>query len=222
MSSSPKIQHSNIFLRMYPLQRGIVSLLLAGIAVAVTAQSNTILFTVIIGWIIFSFSFLLMSWIILFTRPVGEIKRIASLEDGSKLFVSAMILVSSFAGMVALLLLMLSRDSHQPYFLPVAIAGMLLSWMMVHTVFTFHYAHKYYDTDSNKTIKGGLQFPEENNPDYLDFAYFSFVIGCTFQVSDVTITSRNLRRLVLLHGLLAFGLNTFVVALTINLVAGLR
>ena len=69
-----------------------------------------------------------------------------------------------------------------------------------------------------------VEFTEDEreiDPDYLDFAYYSFVIGMTFQVSDVQITSRKFRKLALLHGLIAFGLNTFVVALTINLVAGL-
>jgi uncharacterized membrane protein len=101
---------------------------------------------------------------------------------------------------------------------------MLLSWIMVHTVFTFHYAHMYYDVpdEGSSKISGGLDFPGEKEPDYIDFAYFSFVIGCTFQVSDVEISSRKIRRMALLHGLLSFGLNTFVVALTINLIAGLK
>lgn len=64
-------------------------------------------------------------------------------------------------------------------------------------------------------------FPSENIPDYLDFAYFSFVIGMTFQVSDIQITDKKIRRLVLLHGLISFILNTFVVALTVNFIAGL-
>jgi uncharacterized membrane protein len=95
---------------------------------------------------------------------------------------------------------------------------------MVHTTFCFHYAHLYYDDADEDTeiFAGGLDFPNEKTPDYMDFVYFSFGIGMSFQVSDVDITSKTIRRLVLLHGLLAFGLNTFVVALTINLIAGLK
>ena len=100
---------------------------------------------------------------------------------------------------------------------------MMLSWIMVHTLFGFHYAHLYYGDDTNdpSSHAEGLEFPKEKKPDYLDFAYFAFVIGMTFQVSDVDITGRSIRRVALLHGLLSFGLNTFVVALTINLIAGL-
>lgn len=95
---------------------------------------------------------------------------------------------------------------------------------MVHTIYIFHYAHKYYDTEvkhENKII-GGLEFPGNEEPDYLDFAYFSFGLGCTFQVSDISVTSKKIRRIALIHGLLSFALNTFVVALTINLIAGLN
>ena len=81
----------------------------------------------------------------------------------------------------------------------------------------------YYNEE--KQTKGplqGLDFPDEKKPDYIDFAYFSFIIGMTFQVSDVSISARGIRRTALAHALLAFALNTFVVALTINLVAGLK
>lgn len=95
---------------------------------------------------------------------------------------------------------------------------MLLSWILVHTVFVFHYAHLYYKGDK---IKKPLDFPGDEQPDYMDFAYFAFVLGCTFQVSDVEITDKKLRKVALFHGLLSFALNTFVIALSINIISGL-
>jgi len=94
---------------------------------------------------------------------------------------------------------------------------------MVHSTYAFHYAHMYYDKDENEPGKEayGLEFPGDKEPNYIDFAYFAFVIGCTFQVSDVEISSPKIRQVALFHGLLSFGLNTFVIALTINLIAGL-
>ena len=82
-------------------------------------------------------------------------------------------------------------------------------------------AHKYYDDDPNSADKnaGGLNFPEDDLPDNRDFAYFSFVIGMTSQVSDVDVTSREMRRLVLLHEILSFGFNIVILALTINTVS---
>jgi uncharacterized membrane protein len=99
---------------------------------------------------------------------------------------------------------------------------LFVSWLMTHTTFAFRYAHEYYDVHPDGVgIAGGLEFPGERRPDYLDFLYFALVIGMTFQVSDVQITSRNFRRLALVQGLLSFLYNTTIVALTVNLAAGL-
>lgn len=78
----------------------------------------------------------------------------------------------------------------------------------------------YRKKDSAGIYHGGLNFPDEPRPDFLDFAYFSFVPGMTFQVSDVGISSKILRQPALLHGLISFAFNTIIVALTINIIAG--
>jgi uncharacterized membrane protein len=99
---------------------------------------------------------------------------------------------------------------------------LLVSWLMTHTTFAFRYAHEYYEAPpGSPTVDGGLQFPGEEQPDYLDFLYFSMVLGMTFQVSDVQITSRKFRRLATVHGLLSFLFNTIILALTVNIAAGL-
>jgi uncharacterized membrane protein len=88
--------------------------------------------------------------------------------------------------------------------------------------FALRYAHEYYARDEGgPDVDRGLDFPNENEPDYLDFLYFALVLGMTFQVSDVQITSRKLRRIATLHGLLSFLFNTVIVALTVNIAAGL-
>lgn len=96
-----------------------------------------------------------------------------------------------------------------------------LSWLLAHTVFTLRYTYEWYDLDDEGKVKQGLTFPADDQPDYFDFLYFSFVLGMTFQVSDVQIASRRLRRLALLHGLVSFLFNTVIVALTVNIAAGL-
>lgn len=96
------------------------------------------------------------------------------------------------------------------------------SWLMTHITFAFRYAHEYYTSDiAPGEFDGGLEFPGEKRPDYLDFVYFAMVLGMTFQVSDVQITSRKLRRLATLHGLIGFLFNTIILALTVNIAAGL-
>jgi uncharacterized membrane protein len=99
---------------------------------------------------------------------------------------------------------------------------LLLSWLVTHVTFAFRYAHEYYARDlGGPGVDRGLDFPQEDEPDYLDFLYFALVLGMTFQVSDVQITSRKLRRVATLHGLLGFLFNTVIVAFTVNIAAGL-
>jgi len=216
----------DIFLRMHPLHRIGLGVLMALAAFFILPKDSfsPLLLSVIV-WIAFAGTFLATSWIVLFKRTIHGIRSTAKTDDGSKPVVFVLILLASFASLVTVLLLIISKDTEtREYvlYIPVTVTGMLISWLMVHTVFTFHYAHIYYDETEAGDQYEGLDFPAEKEPDYIDFAYFSFVIGCTFQVSDVQITSRKIRRLVFLHSLLSFTLNTFVVALTINLIAGLK
>ncbi len=187
------------------------------------AELNPLLLYTLL-WDVFALTYIIISWTVFFYRPPEQIRKVAREDDGSMLYVFLVILVAAFSSMFTVLLLMLSEDTNSTLYIPVAVGGMLLSWAMVHTTFTVHYAHLYYDDaigDATKHAEG-LSFPKEKKPDYLDFAYFSFVIGMTFQVSDVQIESRTIRRISLVHALLSFILNTFVVALTINLIAGLK
>ena len=101
-----------------------------------------------------------------------------------------------------------------------AMATILLSWSFVHTIFSFHYAHEYYGERRDGKI-GGLNFPGDAKPDYWDFLYFSLVIGMTSQVSDVAVTSKVIRRMVAIHGVLSFFFNVTVLALTVNIVSNL-
>ena len=95
---------------------------------------------------------------------------------------------------------------------------MIAGWWLIHTIFTFRYAHLfYYDGDNNQRADRGLEFPGTEKPSDYDFAYFSFVVGMTFQVSDVQVTTASMRRMVLTHGIIAFAYNTAILALGINI-----
>jgi uncharacterized membrane protein len=101
----------------------------------------------------------------------------------------------------------------------VAAISIVLSWLFMNTMYALHYAHGYYG-DVGKPHEG-LEFPGTKQPDYWDFVYFAFVIGMCFQVSDVQITSHILRRTALLHSVVAFFFNVFIIALSVNIAAGL-
>lgn len=217
----------NFFNLMHPIHRAGLSLLIALVSLIFIKEThyNYMMIGTML-WDIFAFTYLLSSGIIFFTSTTNNIKKRARTDDGGRLFVFLIVVVAAFASMVTVTMLIISKDTAnipKIVYLPVIISGMLLSWIMVHTTFSFHYAHLFYDVDeSEEKHAEGLNFPGEDNPDYLDFAYFSFVIGMTFQVSDVEISSRVIRRQALAHALLSFVLNTFVVALSINLIASLK
>lgn len=102
------------------------------------------------------------------------------------------------------------------------VATLLASWLMLHLTFAYRYAHEYYAvTPGHRGVDAGLAFPSEPRPDYWDFLYFSLVLGMTFQVSDVNVTARKMRRLAMVHGFLSFLFNTVILALSVNLAAGL-
>ena len=102
------------------------------------------------------------------------------------------------------------------------LVAVIAGWCVIHTLLTFRYAHLYYyDDDQDNEADRGLTFPGTTSPTDYDFAYFSFVVGMTFQVSDVQVTDSRVRRLVLFHGLISFAYNTAIVALVINLLSGL-
>jgi uncharacterized membrane protein len=101
-------------------------------------------------------------------------------------------------------------------------ATVAASWFMVQLIFALHYAHEYYAPDDDTPRDaGGLLFPGGEEPDYWDFVHFSVVIGVASQTADIAFTSKELRRIGTVHGVVAFTFNTVVLALTINLLAGL-
>jgi len=109
------------------------------------------------------------------------------------------------------------------------IVSLIAGWLGIHAMLAFHYAYEYYETDAGSPVGtdgkrahiGGLDFPGKELPDALSFLYFSFVVAMTAQVSDVTVTSNAMRRLVLLHGILAFFFNTVILAIAVNVVVSL-
>ena len=179
----------------------------------------------LISWEVFCMCLIIMEWITFSTTTIQQIRRQSSLQDSSRMVIFLIILVATLSSFLAILLLVVTKEkfkNQQDLHLIISVAGLILSWFLIHTIFTLRYAHIYYDDDERDptTHAAGLSFPEDEAPDYMDFAYFSFVLGMTFQVSDVEIQSKKIRRLAMWHGMLSFGYNTIMIALTINMIAG--
>jgi uncharacterized membrane protein len=171
-------------------------------------------------------TFLTAVWVMMARATPDSMRQRAEVEDEGRYTVLGFGAVAASAVLVAIVFeLHGSKNADSPGFhIVLAAAAILLSWFFMNTIFALHYAHGYYgDADPSSGYKpiGGLAFPGQPKPDYWDFMYFSFVVGMTFQVSDVQIEDHSLRRLVLAHSVLAFFFNVVVLALTINIVAGL-
>lgn len=177
------------------------------------------------AWDAYSIATLVLCWLTIFHADPNEAARTAKLEDSSRaaIFVSVLIAACVSLVSVGMLLGTAKNASGAALTLHVVFAALTLvcSWSLVHTVFALHYAHLFYTPDENNERGGGVEFLKEDNPDYLDFAYYSYVIGMTCQVSDVDITGRSMRRAALLHGIISFGFNTAIVAMGVNLTSSL-
>ena len=209
---------------VHAIHKIIICIVLALTACLVADIKDNALTRLMIGWNTFSLCMIILEWITFKITTPDEIRRQARVQDASRAAIFIIVLISAFASFFAVLLLVISeKEATQVFDIPVAVAGMFFSWFLVHTIFAMRYAHIYYEDHETRPDMhaGGLNFPDDDKPGYLDFAYFSFVLGMTFQVSDVEISSKRLRKMALLHGILSFGFNTIIVALTINVIAGL-
>jgi uncharacterized membrane protein len=180
----------------------------------------------LLGWCFGAAVYLLPAWWLAETSDAESTRaRAQSLDQPSALMLAAMVSVIA-ASVLALTLLLkqvgvgvgqwggAERISHIALGL-LALAG---SWFMIHTIYGFHYAHRYYQAAPGRDP--GLDFPGKLDPDYFDFLYYAFVIGMCSQVSDVQVRSREMRRITLVHSVLSFAFNMLVLALSINVVAG--
>jgi len=218
-----------VFFRLDAHYRLLISLVVAAIVFFVVRDHKNIPSIALFCWIGCAATIILLDWIIIFSSHPKEVRKIAKLEDSGRTFLFLFILAASIASLVAIILLLKSTKglstADKGGHILLAVFAVITSWWLLHTIFTLRYAHLYYDGDTDidgiKKSVGGLQFPGADEPDYLDFVYFSFIVGMTFQVSDVEISSRRIRRVCLLHSLLSFAFNTAILALSINVISGM-
>jgi uncharacterized membrane protein len=170
---------------------------------------------------------LVIFWTLAMHDESEDTKARASVEDPGRNAVFGAVLIGAAVALSAAVTI-LGRGPHvttvneKAIAYGVGIAAIVLGWTLIHTMFTFRYAHLFYyrDADDNQADRG-LDFPGTPDPNDFDFAYLAFGIGMTYQVADVRITDRGIRRLVLFQGLVSFVYNTAIVALVINVLSGL-
>lgn len=164
----------------------------------------------------------LASLVPLWSRGTPERLRAGAARDGGGRLLLPVIAPPVVAViLVALALVMRARTALGPVDLVLVLITLVLAWGFVNAVFALHYAHRFYEPAAGGGDAGGLEFPATPRPGFADFCYFSFVVGMTFQVSDVAISATRLRTVAMVHGMLAFFYNLGVLALVINVIAGI-
>ncbi len=178
---------------------------------------------ILAGWNAGGWLYLALVAIKMRHAEIEGIKREASIERESRIGVLVVVILGSFFTLLALVeqlgALKSVHGMDRSISVILSISTIFLSWLLIHTVFAIYYAHEFHSESPSGAHGrgGGLEFPGDRTPDYLDFLYFSFVVGTTAQTSDVEVTSRAMRRVVMLHGILSFFFNTAVIALAVNL-----
>jgi uncharacterized membrane protein len=179
----------------------------------------------LLGWNLGAVVYLLLVARMMLGADAKSIGRRALAEDEGRHAVLAVVIVASLACLGAIVAQLADAKGLQGAarygHVALAAATVLTAWSFIHTIFALHYAHDYYLARVRGLGEGGLSFPGTPEPDYLDFLYFAFVIGTSGQTADVGFTTSAMRRTGLLHCVLAFVFNTTLLALTINMAAGL-
>jgi uncharacterized membrane protein len=177
---------------------------------------------IIAAWDAAALAMAVLAWSFIVGAKPGKTRVWAASTDPGRLIIGGLVILASavslFASGYALRGAKTCPADARPLFLGLGLVAVIVSWMLTHTMYTLRYAHLYYRDGRER--EGGLAFPGEGHPAYLDFAYYAFTVGMCFQVSDVTITTPRLRRETLAHALLSFAYNTVILGVAINLAMG--
>ncbi len=199
--------------------------LLAGLATAAAPLPLVWQFRGLLGWSAGVAVYLALAWWLCESFDAKRTRERAQAQDEPSVVLFLLMLLATLACVAAIVVMMQQGKSlsgaERTLHIAMSVVALVASWLFIQTIFAFRYAHRYYQEAMRHEPDGaGLQFPGGLDPDYFDFLYYAHVVGMTSQVSDVQVTSREMRRLTLFHGVLSFGFNMLILALSINVVAG--
>jgi uncharacterized membrane protein len=190
-----------------------------GVAVALVVGNTVGWRFALAGWIVTASVYVVWTRLILGGMDADQTCEYVTREDPTRVVADVVIVSASVASLGGVGYVVAAGSHTGPGALEAAVVGILTvaaSWFAVHTLFTVHYARLFYSDDP-----GGINFHDPEPPRFRDFAYVAFTIGMTYQVSDTEIGLTSIRATVLRHALLSYLLGAVVLAVTINLIAGL-
>jgi uncharacterized membrane protein len=204
-------------------RRLMISVVAGLVLLAVLPASLRMATRLLLAWDLTAAIYVGFALLMMLRSTVETCRARAALYDQSDWVIMTVVIASAAASFAAIFVeLAVIKSGRAPAPIGLIVTGMtvVLSWTFTNVLFTLHYANVYYRPHRHGT-PGGLDFPGERAPDYRDFLYYAFVIGCATQTADVNTTSREMRLITLVHGVVAFAFNTAILALTINVGAGL-
>lgn len=214
--------------RLNPETRLLLSIGLAVLVFFGLPKSLGIEVHILAGWDLGVLCFLLLVGLTILDSNSEQTLHRARLREPSSLSILALTVITACTSIFVIgFMLRDIKTTPQPIRaiqIWLSLLAVVSSWLLTHTMFALHYARIYYNEVPGKALEeyaGGLEFPSDEQPDYFDFLYFAFTISMTSQTSDVSITSRELRRLVLGHEIVSFFFYSVIVATTVNTVANL-
>ncbi len=202
----------------------LVGALAGGLAFSRVSPFGAVL---LIGWNAAAFTYLAGIGYLILTNDAPLVRARAKQQDENRAVLMTFILGAVAASLGAMVLTLhdakaVGKSGLPPWILALSVSTMVMSWLVVQSLFTVHYAHRYFaDRDRDGTDDGGIDFPGQKPTSYRDFLYVAICIGATCQVSDFDITTSRFRELVTVHALVAFTFNTMVLALGVNIIGNL-
>lgn len=220
MPGTPTTYHRMIGTHAPALNRLIVGLVLGVLVAVFLAFFVAWQLAVLAAWDTTSAVLLAVVWFEIYGADAVKTRHLATKNDETRNTARLLVNLSCILSLVGVAFALHRANDRsggdELILVAVALLTVVLSWTLVNTVFTLHYAHLYY-TEPH----GGVEFTdEEGPPDYRDFAYVAFTVGMCYQVSDTTLSTRHMRRTALRHGIIAYIFGVVIVATTINIIAG--
>jgi uncharacterized membrane protein len=168
------------------------------------------------AWVVAAAVFLAWTGAALWSLDATDTARVAQREDPSQPVRDLVLLIVAVGSVLVVGVVIFRAHDSGPLRLALGIASIVVAWGVLHTIFILKYARLYYSDPV-----GGIDFKQEPDPTYQDFAYVGFTIGMTFQVADTDIGKSSIRSTVMRHALLSFVFGAVILAVTVNLLAGL-
>jgi uncharacterized membrane protein len=190
-----------------------------GVAVALVVGNTVGWRFALVGWIATAGAYVVWTRLLLGGMDADQTREYVTREDPTRWVADAVIVTASVASLAGVGYVVAAGSRYGAGALGAALVGILTvgaSWFAVHTLFTVHYARLYYSGEP-----GGINFHDPEPPRFRDFAYVAFTVGMTFQVSDTEVGLTSIRATVLRHAMLSYLLGAVVLAVTVNLIAGL-